>query len=56
MSDQEIFEMLSKIECELFYKAINMSPKDPAREVIGEAHQAAKTALEAFASATGCHN
>lgn len=56
MRNQEIFEMLANIECELFYKYADMDSKDPAFEEMKKAHEAAKKALEAFASATGCTN
>lgn len=56
MSNQDIFDMLAAIECELFHKWADMCPQDPAREEIKAAHQAARKALETFAKATGCRN
>lgn len=56
MSNQEIFEMLADVECELFHKWADMDPQEPGYEEIKAAHQAARKALETFARATGCHN
>ena len=51
MSNQEIFNMLADNEEKLFY-AYTANQTDELKA----AHQAAKSALEAFAKATGCHN
>lgn len=49
ITDQELFEALSDLECKLFY-ANDYNPTD-AREA---AHEAVNNALIAFAKATGC--
>ena len=51
MTDQELFEALSELECTLFY-ADDYNPTD-ARKA---AHEAVNNALIAFSEATGCHN
>lgn len=51
MTTKEIFETLAENECKLFY-AYSANPT----EEIKAAHEAAKSALEAFAKATGLHN
>lgn len=51
LTDQEIFEALSKLECQLFY-AYSSNPTDTRKA----AHEAVDRALVAFAEATGCHN
>ena len=55
MTNQEIFEMLAEAESALFHKWSDM-PKGEERDTIKIAHTAARNALEAFATATGCHN
>lgn len=52
MSNQEIFEALAENECKLFYAWC----ADSHNEELRAAHLAARTALETFAKATGCHN
>ena len=52
MSNQEIFEMLTDAECELFH----MATDDPKNEDLKAAHAAARQALELFAKSTGWHN
>lgn len=51
MTNQEIFDMLADNEERLFY-AYNANPTAELKA----AHNAAKAALEAFATATRCHN
>jgi hypothetical protein len=52
MTNQEIFDMLSENESRLFYA----SNQNPENNELKEAHAAARSALIAFAKATGCHN
>lgn len=52
MTNQEIFEILSNNESQLFYAKM----QNPDNEHLIEAHAAAKKALESFAKATGCCN
>lgn len=52
MTNQEIFETLSENESKLFYAYC----ADRENLELKAAHEAAKKALIAFASATGCHN
>lgn len=56
MSNQEIFEMMSEVECKLFHAWTDMAEGEPNREEIRAAHTSARQALEAFAKAIGCHN
>lgn len=52
MTNQQIFETLAENECKLFYAWC----ADNNNEELRNAHLAARSALEAFAKATGCHN
>lgn len=52
MTNQEIFEMLSEVESNLFYAV----SREPENAELKEAHMHAREALVAFAKATGCHN
>ena len=52
MNNQEIFETLLENESKLFYAYC----ADRHNEELKKAHLAARSALEAFAKATGCHN
>lgn len=52
MTNQEIFEMLAEIECELFHA----SADHPEHEELKAAKEAVRKALEDFAKKTGCHN
>ena len=56
MNNNEILEMLSEVECELFHKWTDMAEGDPHREEIREAHKSARKALETFALAMGICN
>lgn len=51
LSNQQIFDLLADLEEQLFYIDITYQGKDTAA-----AHELSKRILEAFASATGCHN
>lgn len=48
MTNQEIFETLSKLEAELFYRDVDQG-KD------GAAHAVLHEAVKKFHEATGCH-
>lgn len=50
-SNQEIFNLLSRAECELFYMYSN-TPSEELKTI----HQNIDNALKAFAKLTGCHN
>lgn len=52
MTFQDIFNMLAEAESKCFYAL----SREPENEYLQIAHTAAKTALEAFAKASGCHN
>lgn len=49
MSNQEIFEALSELECALFYRQCR-------EEAIEEVHKLVNEALVKFAEVTGMHN
>ena len=52
MTNDEIFEMLSEIESNLFYA----SSHEPDNDRLAEANMYVRKALVAFTKATGCHN
>ena len=47
MSNQEIFEILSKLEAELFYRDVDKGKDDSAHKVLYEA-------VAKFSKVTGC--
>ena len=52
MTDQQIFDLLSENEMNLFYAKCQA----PESEVLKAAHSAARQALIEFGKITGCHN
>ncbi len=53
MNEQEIFDMLADVECELFHLWTDMARFEPGYDDFKAAHAAARIALESFAKATG---
>ena len=51
MNEQEIFDMLADIECELFHLWTDMARGEPGYDDFKAAHAAARIALESFAKA-----
>lgn len=51
-ANQELFELLSEAENQMFYAVV----RDFKNEELKEAYKHLKTALATFAKATGCHN